>query len=87
MSLYDLDDTPLPNLPSAEKTCRSWIMAAVPKPKPLHFSVARESFWGFPMWNSAENVFARSGSFREGGDNEEALRWTALEQLPTYARV
>ncbi|KAM2569565.1 hypothetical protein TB2_009649 [Malus domestica] len=26
------------------------------------------------MWNSAENVFARSGSFREGGDNEEALR-------------
>ncbi|KAM1173510.1 hypothetical protein ACFX13_026826 [Malus domestica] len=39
------------------------------------------------MWNSAENVFARSGSFREGGDDEEALRWAALERLPTYARV
>ncbi|KAM1802566.1 hypothetical protein FF2_033429 [Malus domestica] len=39
------------------------------------------------MWNSAENVFARSGSFREGGDDEEALQWTALEQLPTYARI
>ncbi|KAM1283092.1 hypothetical protein ACFX13_026834 [Malus domestica] len=39
------------------------------------------------MWNSAENVFARSGSFREEGDDEEALRWAALERLPTYARV
>lgn len=39
------------------------------------------------MWNSAENVFARSESFREGGDDEEALRWAALERLPTYNRV
>ncbi|XP_030489590.2 ABC transporter G family member 32 [Cannabis sativa] len=39
------------------------------------------------MWNSAENVFARSSSFRENGEDEEALRWAALERLPTYKRV
>lgn len=39
------------------------------------------------MWNSAENVFSRSASFREEDDDEEALRWVALERLPTYARV
>ncbi|XP_010688122.2 ABC transporter G family member 32 isoform X1 [Beta vulgaris subsp. vulgaris] len=40
------------------------------------------------MWNStAENVFARSESFREGGEDEEALKWAALERLPTYTRV
>ncbi|KAJ7956612.1 Pleiotropic drug resistance ABC transporter [Quillaja saponaria] len=39
------------------------------------------------MWNSAENVFARSASFREEGEDEEALRWAALERLPTYTRV
>lgn len=39
------------------------------------------------MWNSAENLSARSGSFREDGDDEEALRWAALERLPTYRRV
>ncbi|WRX34653.1 ABC transporter-like [Theobroma cacao] len=39
------------------------------------------------MWNSAENVFSRSASFREEDDDEEALRWAALERLPTYARV
>ncbi|XP_057500295.1 ABC transporter G family member 32-like [Actinidia eriantha] len=40
------------------------------------------------MWNSAENLSARSASFRsdDGGD-EEALRWAALERLPTYKRV
>ncbi|GFY80939.1 hypothetical protein Acr_01g0007480 [Actinidia rufa] len=40
------------------------------------------------MWNSAENLSARSSSFRsdDGGD-EEALRWAALERLPTYKRV
>ncbi|KAI3421393.1 uncharacterized protein J3R85_012430 [Psidium guajava] len=42
------------------------------------------------MWNSEENVFARSAS--SGGDGgaggeEEELRWAALERLPTYARV
>ncbi|XP_019192543.1 PREDICTED: ABC transporter G family member 32 isoform X2 [Ipomoea nil] len=39
------------------------------------------------MWNSAENLSVRSASFREDGDDEEALRWAALERLPTYARV
>ncbi|CAM8960284.1 hypothetical protein QQ045_005472 [Rhodiola kirilowii] len=39
------------------------------------------------MWNASENVFGRSGSFDEDGDDEEALRWAALERLPTYARV
>ncbi|PON39969.1 ABC transporter-like [Parasponia andersonii] len=39
------------------------------------------------MWNSAENVFARTASFREEGEDEEALRWAALERLPTYKRV
>lgn len=32
-------------------------------------------------------MFARSESFREDGDDEEALRWAALERLPTYNRV
>ncbi|XP_050232688.1 ABC transporter G family member 32 isoform X2 [Mercurialis annua] len=39
------------------------------------------------MWNSAENAFARTPSFREQGEDEEALRWAALERLPTYDRV
>jgi hypothetical protein len=39
------------------------------------------------MWNSAENAFTRTASFREVGEDEEALRWAALERLPTYARV
>jgi hypothetical protein len=39
------------------------------------------------MWNSAENVFARSASFRGEGEDEEALRWAALERLPTYTRL
>ncbi|KAK1396864.1 ABC transporter G family member 32 like [Heracleum sosnowskyi] len=36
------------------------------------------------MWNSSESV---SVSFRESGDDEEALQWAALERLPTYNRV
>lgn len=40
------------------------------------------------MWGSAENLSVRSASFREDGDDdEEALRWAALERLPTYTRV
>lgn len=39
------------------------------------------------MWNSADNVFARSASYKEDGDDDEALRWAALERLPTYQRV
>lgn len=32
-------------------------------------------------------MFARTASFREDGEDEEALRWAALERLPTYDRV
>ncbi|KAL4029284.1 ABC transporter G family member 32 [Cucumis melo var. makuwa] len=39
------------------------------------------------MWNTADNVFVRTASFREDGEDEEALRWAALERLPTYSRV
>lgn len=41
------------------------------------------------MWNAEENVFARTASSSEKGaeEDEEALRWAALERLPTYARV
>ncbi|KAL3629592.1 ABC transporter G member 32 [Castilleja foliolosa] len=39
------------------------------------------------MWGTAENLSARSESFRENGDDEEALRWAVLERLPTYRRV
>lgn len=39
------------------------------------------------MWYAAENLSARSSSFREESDDEEALRWAALERLPTYKRV
>ncbi|GLT70614.1 hypothetical protein SLA2020_426820 [Shorea laevis] len=41
------------------------------------------------MWNATDNVFSsRSASFREESeDDEEALRWAALERLPTYERV
>lgn len=39
------------------------------------------------MWNSSESVSVRSASFRESGDDEEALQWAALERLPTYNRV
>lgn len=39
------------------------------------------------MWNSAENLSVRSSSFREDGEDEEALRWAALQRLPTYNRV
>ncbi|KAE8705821.1 Pleiotropic drug resistance protein 3 [Hibiscus syriacus] len=39
------------------------------------------------MWNAAENVFSRSASFRKEDDDDEALKWAALERLPTYSRV
>lgn len=38
------------------------------------------------LWrNNADEVFSRSSSHRE--DDEEALRWVALEKLPTYNRL
>lgn len=39
------------------------------------------------MWNSSESVSVRSASFRESGDDEEALQWAALERLPTFNRI
>lgn len=40
------------------------------------------------MWNSTEAVFSRSSSYRECAEQEEeALRWAALERLPTFARI
>lgn len=32
-------------------------------------------------------MFIRTESFREQEEDEEALRWAALERLPTYSRV
>ncbi|XP_031474141.1 pleiotropic drug resistance protein 1-like [Nymphaea colorata] len=38
------------------------------------------------IWrNSGNDAFSRSS--REGEDDEEALRWAALEKLPTYDRI
>ncbi|EAZ12650.1 hypothetical protein OsJ_02565 [Oryza sativa Japonica Group] len=40
------------------------------------------------MWRSGGDVFSRSSSrFQDEDDDEEALRWAALERLPTYDRV
>lgn len=46
-----------------------------------------------PMWNSEDSLFDRTASFRgdagEGGKDQEedSLRWAALERLPTFSRV
>ena len=39
------------------------------------------------MWAAAEAPFARSGSWREEEDEQDALRWAALQRLPTVARA
>jgi len=39
------------------------------------------------MWNSAENAFSRSTSFKDEIEDEEELRWAALQRLPTYSRI
>ncbi|XP_020677861.1 ABC transporter G family member 31 [Dendrobium catenatum] len=40
------------------------------------------------MWSSTEAAFSRSSSYREcAEEEEEALRWAALERLPTFARI
>jgi hypothetical protein len=38
------------------------------------------------MW-AAEAPFSRSGSWRETEDEADALRWAALQRLPTVARA
>ncbi|GJM99044.1 hypothetical protein PR202_ga16106 [Eleusine coracana subsp. coracana] len=44
---------------------------------------------GSSVWSAASNVFSASMSREDGGggDDEEALRWAALEKLPTYDRA
>ena len=42
------------------------------------------------VWSAASNVFSSlsdAGSGGGGADDEEALRWAALEKLPTYDRA
>eukprot|EP01018_Ginkgo_biloba_P004061 Gb_34646 [translate_table: standard] len=41
------------------------------------------------MWGSTghDNVFSTSSSHEEDQDDEEALKWAALEKLPTYDRI
>lgn len=34
-----------------------------------------------------ENVFSRSSTQRNEVDDEEALKWAALQKLPTYDRI
>jgi hypothetical protein len=47
-------------------------------------SLQRES----SLWRRGDDVFSRSSSrFQDEEDDEEALRWAALERLPTYDRV
>jgi hypothetical protein len=40
------------------------------------------------MWSSGELAFSRSSSYRaDTNDEEEALRWAAIERLPTFVRA
>lgn len=39
------------------------------------------------MWNSTENAFSRSTSFKDEAEDEEELQWAALQRLPTYSRI
>lgn len=38
------------------------------------------------MWNSSVNMFARTGENR-AEDDEETLRWAALQRSPTYIQA
>jgi hypothetical protein len=43
---------------------------------------------GLEMSSSArENVFSRSSTQRNAEDDEESLKWAALQKLPTYSRM
>jgi hypothetical protein len=48
-------------------------------------SMRRDS--GGSVWRSRNNVFSRSSREADHVDDEEALRWAALEKLPTRDRV
>ena len=38
------------------------------------------------VWHGPPDVFTRSGR-QSGGEDEEELRWAAIERLPTYDRL
>jgi hypothetical protein len=46
---------------------------------------------GSSVWSAGSDVFSSASMSREdggaGGDDEEALRWAALEKLPTHDRA
>ncbi|KAL5715827.1 hypothetical protein ACHQM5_017595 [Ranunculus cassubicifolius] len=39
------------------------------------------------IFNSSENIFSTTASNRRSKDDEEDLKWAALEKLPTYDRL
>eukprot|EP00253_Pinus_taeda_P015718 PITA_15718 len=39
------------------------------------------------IWRGGDDVFSRSPRSRDNEDDEEALKWAALEKLPTYDRI
>jgi len=39
------------------------------------------------IWRGGDDVFSRSSRSRDIEDDEEALKWAALEKLPTYDRI
>lgn len=39
------------------------------------------------IWRGGDDVFSRSSRDRDEMDDEEALKWAALEKLPTYDRI
>lgn len=39
------------------------------------------------IWRGGDDAFSRSSRSRDNEDDEEALKWAALEKLPTYDRI
>lgn len=39
------------------------------------------------IWRAGDDAFSRSSRSRDNEDDEEALKWAALEKLPTYDRI
>lgn len=39
------------------------------------------------VWQGPPDVFMRSSTRRQATDDEEELRWAAIERLPTYDRL
>ncbi|XP_042498687.1 ABC transporter G family member 39-like [Macadamia integrifolia] len=49
----------------------------------IHRSQSRSGFWR----SSSNNVFSQSTRNRDDVDDEEGLKWAALERLPTFDRI